>query len=79
MTYYTYEVLLIKEVSQMHYNSIATEITQRTKLSELQGRYKVNLCWQLLTDLGITQKMWADKELYEKFQVVWKEQTEKFW
>jgi hypothetical protein len=70
-----------KEVTIMtiEFRSIGQDITQRTKLSDMPGRDKVNLCWQLLIDLGITQKIVADQELYDKFQAIWKERTEKFW
>lgn len=63
----------------MNYDSIGRSITQRTKISSLSGRDKVNLFNDLMDELGITKRCQDDPDGTFRFQEIWKEQIDKAW
>ena len=64
-------------LASIHYDSIGRTVTQRTSLSLLSGRDKVNLLKDLLDDLGITKRLLNEPET--RFEQIWKEQTAIEW
>jgi hypothetical protein len=63
----------------MYYDSIGKTLVQRTELSKLSGRCKVNLLFDLLQQMNFQAEIAKDKDFAEKFEVIWKKCTDQLW
>jgi len=63
----------------MIYDSISRSISQRSRISELSDRDKVNLFNDLMDDLGILRRCQEEPDRTAGFQEIWQEQVNIAW